>query len=328
MKSYSGQAAYSLIGYIKKHGTRFESERGPTIELIGAQLKMSNPRDRVDPSFARKLNLPFAFAEFVSLLSGEDDIRFFTQFISGYAEYSSDGETLDGAYGKRLVGADGTWQNGAISQAIELLKHKPATRRAVISIYKNGDLTGEGKLNTPCTLTIQFMIRDGALNMFVNMRSNDVIFGLGNDVVVFTMLHEFVADAVGVKLGEYFHNAASLHIYEDSCKKLEERRAEATNARFPHLMNAMNGQLTFEGIDILHTAFKLASTDETVFASFVESVEPDLTPYMKNMMFAARAFCLRKIDTNLANTYYNMIGADHMIRRIMRMWVPRLPNKE
>jgi thymidylate synthase len=116
------------------------------------------------------------------------------------------------ACGPRLFGA------GALNQfenVARLLADRPTTRKAVIQLFDGADLAGTYK-DVPCTCTLQFMVRDGRLDLVASMRSNDAFFGLPHDVFAFTMLQEIMAETVGCELGEYSHFAASLHLYEEN----------------------------------------------------------------------------------------------------------------
>src|SRR5690606_23041711 len=53
------------------------------------------------------------------------------------------------------------------------------------------------------------------LHMITSMRSNDFIFGFQYDVVMFTMLQETIANSLGIDVGNYIHNAGSMHVYKD-----------------------------------------------------------------------------------------------------------------
>jgi len=59
------------------------------------------------------------------------------------------------------------------------------------------------------------MIRDGKLDMHVNMRSNDILWGLCLDVPAFCFAQEIMAYWLGLPVGRYFHHAASLHYYKE-----------------------------------------------------------------------------------------------------------------
>ena len=60
----------------------------------------------------------------------------------------------------------------------------------------------------------------------VYMRSNDLIYGLTNDVFFFGILHQMIhtmlkSHYLNLELGEYYHNVDSLHVYEKHYKMLE-----------------------------------------------------------------------------------------------------------
>ena len=103
---------------------------------------------------------------------------------------------------------------------IEELRRDPDSRRAVIPMLNTSHLFPRNK-DVVCTESISFRIRDGKLNMSVNMRSNDAVWGMTNDVACFSFLHELVAGLLGVELGRYRHKADSLHVYERHFKMVE-----------------------------------------------------------------------------------------------------------
>jgi thymidylate synthase len=47
------------------------------------------------------------------------------------------------------------------------------------------------------------------------MRSNDAYWGLPHDVFCFTMLQEMMARRLGTTVGQYFHYAGSMHVYDE-----------------------------------------------------------------------------------------------------------------
>lgn len=70
-----------------------------------------------------------------------------------------------------------------------------------------------------CTLSLHWFIRENKLHLIVSMRSNDVILGFTNDVFQFTMLQEAMMLELRktypeLGLGNYYHNAGSMHIYD------------------------------------------------------------------------------------------------------------------
>jgi len=112
------------------------------------------------------------------------------------------------------------WKRGdQLDEAIDLLKTNPKTRQAAISIYdrKEGYMYDN---DTPCTYAVQFTIFKDKLDMCVTMRSNDLWFGFCNDQYCFSKLQELVATKVGIEIGEYYHFAHNLHLYNNIIEKL------------------------------------------------------------------------------------------------------------
>jgi hypothetical protein len=100
-----------------------------------------------------------------------------------------------------------------------------ATRRAIVSFSKPGEALDAEAKDVACAHSLQFVIRAGRLHAFAHMRSNDAVWGLPYDVFLFTMLQELLASQLGVELGNYYHFAASMHLYErhfDLARKIAE----------------------------------------------------------------------------------------------------------
>lgn len=276
-----------------------------TKEVVNAHLVLENPIDRLVTDRARMMIFPFGVAEWLSFMSGEQMLSFFTPYVKRYAEYSTDGVLVDGAYGPRLHEYD-QW-----SMVLEMLAKDPTSRRAVLSIYRGGDLSGEGGKNTPCTLTMQFLIRNGALDAIVNMRSNDINWGLTYDVMVFTLAQEWVAMRLGVPLGTYYHNAGSLHVYERDWHLYDKL---GLGTKWPRTMASMP-LIEQDEFTNLYGAYK--SVEEEWFWKFCKLLR---TEYCANMALAARAFVTRSANKTEALECFSQI-TDDTIRFVMRPWM-------
>ncbi len=105
----------------------------------------------------------------------------------------------------------------------KLLEWKPTSKRAVIQFFNAEDIAldysaarSDGFIypEVPCTVSLQFHLREGLLHLSANMRSNDAYKGLPHDVFCFTMIQEMMARRLRVEPGEYLHYAGSMHIYD------------------------------------------------------------------------------------------------------------------
>jgi thymidylate synthase len=155
-------------------------------------------------------------AELLWYLSGNDKTEWISKYSNFWKSISDDGVHANSAYGARLFAKHPKIAGGRFSQweyIIGELKKDPDSRRAVMHLRVPDDSI-DAKLDVPCTLALQFFIRDGKLHQIVNMRSSDVIFGIAYDIPAFTLFQEILANELGVELGTYTHMSNSLHIYE------------------------------------------------------------------------------------------------------------------
>jgi len=206
-----------VLGALLNADSHVEASRGRATEIFGATLILNNPRARLSRSES-KGKLFSALGELLWYLSGDIKFEFIRYYVGkAYDDETEDQETVRSGYGRRLF-RHGETNIDQIANVIELLKQKPSSRRAVIQIFDASDIDGAYK-SVPCTCTLQFVNRDGKLNMLVNMRSNDAFLGLPHDVFAFTMLQEIIARSIGAELGIYQHCVGSLHLYDDHREK-------------------------------------------------------------------------------------------------------------
>lgn len=180
------------------------SPRGQeTIEMIGQSFTLIDPLKNVVCSPARAINPSFMAAELVWMLLGSNDARLITPYNKNIGQFSDDGITFRGAYGPKLV--------EQLPYVLDTLRKDPYSRQAVLTIWR--ERPGPS-VDIPCTVSMQFFIRDSKLEMVVYMRSNDVWLGLPYDVFNFTGIQQYLAAALEVAPGPYHHHVGSLHLYK------------------------------------------------------------------------------------------------------------------
>jgi thymidylate synthase len=197
----------SVVMEILSSGNQISSTKGANTELTGVLLEITNPRARLSRTETR--GKPFScLGELCWYLSKTNEVDFISYYISDYTRYSEEGVVF-GGYGPRLFNHRG---HNQMAHIIDILKRKPTSRQAVIQLFDANDIAEKHK-DTPCTCTLQFMVRKGELQMMTSMRSNDVYKGLPHDIFCFTMLQEILARELDVELGTYKHAVGSLHLY-------------------------------------------------------------------------------------------------------------------
>jgi thymidylate synthase len=190
----------------------------PTREVLGITLELTDPRRRLlDVPPIRILNPAFAVAETLWIASGSDDAWIFD--FNGQLEQFADDGLLQGAYGRRMRSwSDGESLIDQLQEVVRLLRTDPDTRQAVIQIFDPAR-DFRGHRDVPCTLNYRFYLRGGRLHMHTTMRSQDLWLGFGYDLFAATVLHEYLARWLGVRLGMYTHHVDSLHLYAPSVQK-------------------------------------------------------------------------------------------------------------
>ena len=197
------------IKEILARGQSIQSTKGTNREIMGILLELTNPRARLSRTETK--GKPFScLGELCWYLSGSEELNFIEYYLTIYGKYANGGKIL-GAYGPRLFSGNCSSQ---MSNVVSWMKQKHGTRQAVVQIFSPSDLRPYQK-DIPCTCSLQFLIREDVLHLFVNMRSNDATRGFTHDVFCFTMLQEIVARQLSVGLGGYKHFVGSLHLYDE-----------------------------------------------------------------------------------------------------------------
>lgn len=217
------------LRYLKSHGVSEPSRNGPVLVAPGPVMTVySRPWQRVLFLPARDANPFFHLFEALWMLGGRNDVAYPAKFAAQLQLYSDDNVTLNGAYGYRWRHHFGYDQ---LQLVIEELKANPASRRCVLAMWdaydEGGDMSPgyEGDLkrgisggkDIPCNTHMYFRIDSSArLDMTLCNRSNDVVWGAyGANAVHFSMLQEYVAAKIGVRMGKFYQFANNYHIYTD-----------------------------------------------------------------------------------------------------------------
>lgn len=213
--------------HINEFGLSVFPRGSETKELLNYNISLHDPRNRIINFADRKTNLKYLLGELVWYFKGSNDpsgilpySKFWNQITNSGKVPGYEAGTINSNYGHRFFGhheacnVDGKSQWG---NTAEILKADKDSRQAIMNVHLPQD-RHEGNKDVPCTLSLQFFIREDKLHLIVNMRSNDIILGFTNDVFQFTMLQEAMMLDLRktypeLQLGTYYHNAGSMHIY-------------------------------------------------------------------------------------------------------------------
>lgn len=185
-----------------------DATSGNTREMNNVKIVLNDITENIVS--VRGISPSYLFGEWLWYFTGRNDVKFISAFGKIWEQMSDDGVTNNSAYGYIMQKKFGFDQ---VEKVIQLLTVDPSSRRAVININTPNPRMIDTK-DEPCTIALQFLIRNGKLHCTTMMRSNDVWLGFPYDVAFFTELQKYIADRLEVGYGSYTHFVVSLHLYD------------------------------------------------------------------------------------------------------------------
>lgn len=228
---------YHQLELLQQQGQQQRIRNTNRYELVDHHFMITQPRDRVLAIPYRYNNIFATMAEVLWVFAGRNDMEYLTAFLPNAVNYSDDGRTWRGGYGPRLrqfVGVETPrhvtmWGPtprtvDQIQNIVKILQADQYSTQAVMNIYSadRDQCLLQGTKDTPCTMSLQFLIRNNRLHCICNMRSNDILWGCFNiNVVEWMFFQEVLAHILKVDVGYYYHNAGSFHYYDTHKKRID-----------------------------------------------------------------------------------------------------------
>lgn len=204
-----GSTAYEAVVRNLRTGGHKVSPRGMECrELTDVMVVISRAEDAVPLATSRQVSQRIGATEYAQLLAGVSSLTQLDAASGGrFSQFADDG-VLRGAYGPRV--------RHQLPEAVSRLAADPDSRQAVVSVWDHDTVRmgGGASRDVPCTMSMQFRIRRGELEMTVLMRSSDAWLGIPYDWWQFSRLQMTVAWALRVPAGSFTFFANSLHLYE------------------------------------------------------------------------------------------------------------------
>lgn len=210
----------------------------------------------------RKLGYKFMTREAWWIISGRNDVESIKDFSKAISSFSNDGFYFDGAYGPRVV--------DQIRYIVDSLYDDINTRQAVLTIWRANPRVSK---DIPCTISIQWLIRDGFIYCIDNMRSSDIWLGVPYDIFNFTMLTGYIMLLLrergldNLQLGNLYLNASSQHLYENNWEKAEKLINNYTEWQTEYAFKPYNFNSPNELKEYLKTLSELQSSKDLNYDS-------------------------------------------------------------
>lgn len=220
----ANNAWLNSINHTLNDGKEYSPRNILTKEILGTNISfdMNYP---ICYHQLRKLSYKFMAAEAYWITSGSMFVVDIEPYNKHIAQFSDDNYIFNGAYGPPFI--------NQLMYIVNTLKFDPSSRQAVLTIWKQNPIKTK---DYACTLSLQFIIRNGKINTIVNMRSNDLWLGRPYDLFNFTIMTLRVLTLLNAdyretfgeiyKLGNLYLNVGSTHIYEHNIKQCKSLLTE------------------------------------------------------------------------------------------------------
>lgn len=227
------QALPAGLVALKEHGVRETSRAGDVLRFPGPVTTiLDKPCERVIFHPWRDANPFFHIVEAAWMLAGRNDLKSLTPYVKRMKDFSDDGVTQPGAYGKRwrdwFYNLDGTNASeppiDQLNWVVKRLRANPNDRRVVMQMWDaqtDINAADNGGADVPCNLSILPWVLNDALHFTIFNRSNDIIWGLyGANAVHFSICLEYLAGRLGLGVGTMTTVSNNFHAYVDRIPKV------------------------------------------------------------------------------------------------------------
>lgn len=199
------EAFEALYDEIMENGrdTRF------TKAIYNRYFVIENPEERVITTSWRKFSKKYADFEVAWYASQDRSPNIVGEAASIWKEM---GKTLNSNYGWQIN------RKEQLAKVTNILANDIESRRAVVTVYDGKEIDDYEK-DTPCCLNFAFNIVDNKLNMTTHFRSQDLVYGFGNDQYTLFEYHRLVYNILShkrykdLKMGTSSWFVNDLHIY-------------------------------------------------------------------------------------------------------------------
>lgn len=177
----------------------------------------------------KKVHLRSIIYELLWFLQGSTDNNWLKERkVSIWDEWAADNGDLGPIYGKQWR----SWQcpDGRvvdqISEVIEQIRHKPNSRRLIVSAWNPAELPDEsvgpqdnvkqGRMAlAPCHCLFQFYVANGKLSCQLYQRSADLFLGVPFNIASYALLTHMIAQQCDLDVGEFVHTFGDCHLYQN-----------------------------------------------------------------------------------------------------------------
>ena len=225
------QTYLDLIRRILDEGVERGDRTGTgTLSVFGHQMRFDLSKG-FPAVTTKRLHWPSIIHELLWFLSGDTNVGYLQENkVRIWNEWADENGDLGPVYGKQWR----KWESkdgrviDQISEAIDLIKANPSSRRILVSAWNVGEL--EDMALMPCHAFFQFYVADGKLSCQLYQRSADVFLGVPFNIASYALLTHMMAQVCELDVGDFVHTIGDAHLY---LNHLEQAKEQITREPLP-----------------------------------------------------------------------------------------------
>jgi len=221
MNTQSGFVYEDFLRHVLAHGDRKTDRTGTgTVSVFGGQLRFDLQKG-FPLITTKKVHLKSIIYELLWFLRGETNIAYLKENgVSIWDEWADAHGDLGPVYGKQWR----SWESkdgqviDQISEAIELIKNSPDSRRIIVNAWNVGEIKKMALM--PCHTMFQFYVAGGKLSCQLYQRSADLFLGVPFNIASYALLTMMMAQVCGLEAGDFVHTFGDAHIYNNHMEQV------------------------------------------------------------------------------------------------------------
>jgi thymidylate synthase len=248
----------NLLQHIVDNGTDKSDRTGTgTRSVFGYQMRF-DLQEGFPMLTTKKLHLRSIIHELLWFLEGDTNVKYLREHkVKIWDEWADENGDLGPVYGKQWR----SWETrdgetiDQISQAVDLIKDNPDSRRIIVNAWNVGDLPKMAL--SPCHCLFQFYVANGKLSCQLYQRSADTFLGVPFNIASYALLTMMMAQVCGLEAGDFVITFGDVHIYQNH---LEQTQLQLT--REPRALPQMKINSAIKSIfDFKYEDFELTNYD-------------------------------------------------------------------
>jgi thymidylate synthase len=218
------QQYLDLLHHVRQVGVWKDDRTGTgTYSVFGHQMRF-DLADGFPMVTTKKLHLKSIVHELLWFLKGDTNIAYLTENgVSIWNEWADENGELGPVYGAqwRSWPAPGGETIDQVANVFHQIRTNPDSRRLIVSAWNPAEV--DNMALPPCHCLFQFYVLEGKLSCQLYQRSADIFIGVPFNIASYALLTMMMAQATGLKVGQFVHTLGDAHIYSNHIEQADEQ---------------------------------------------------------------------------------------------------------